>query len=65
MEYNNSLFSADFNNKVMADVTIEDAAKEEWDLVALPGGMPGTYELECSLWEGSLGLASDSSASRC
>ena len=27
----------------MADVTIEDAAKEEWDLVALPGGMPGTY----------------------
>jgi hypothetical protein len=25
----------------MADVTIEDAAKEEWDLVALPGGMPG------------------------
>jgi hypothetical protein len=28
----------------MADVSIEDAAKEEWDLVALPGGMPG----ECS-----------------
>lgn len=26
----------------MADVSIEDAAKEEWDLVALPGGMPGT-----------------------
>ena len=26
----------------MADVTIEEAAKEEWDLVALPGGMPGT-----------------------
>jgi hypothetical protein len=25
----------------MADVSIEDAAKEEWDLVALPGGMPG------------------------
>lgn len=28
----------------MADVTIEDAAKEEWDLVALPGGMPGTCQ---------------------
>lgn len=25
----------------MADVSIEDAAKEDWDLVALPGGMPG------------------------
>ena len=24
-------------------MTIEDAAKEDWDLVALPGGMPGTY----------------------
>jgi 4-methyl-5(b-hydroxyethyl)-thiazole monophosphate biosynthesis len=23
--------------KVIADTTIEDAAKEEWDLVALPG----------------------------
>jgi hypothetical protein len=45
--------------KVMADVTIEDAAKEEWDLVALPGGMPGTYELQCSSGplEGNLGLA--------
>ena len=29
----------------MADVSIEDAAKEDWDLVALPGGMPGEYEL--------------------
>jgi hypothetical protein len=25
----------------MADMTIEDAAKEDWDLVVLPGGMPG------------------------
>jgi hypothetical protein len=24
--------------KVMADTTIEEAAKDEWDLVALPGG---------------------------
>ena len=29
----------------MADVTIEDAAKEDWDLVALPGGMPGANHL--------------------
>jgi len=27
----------------MADMTIEDAAKEDWDLVALPGGMPGKF----------------------
>jgi hypothetical protein len=32
-------------NKIVADVSIEDAAKEEWDLVALPGGMPGKYVL--------------------
>lgn len=25
----------------MADKSIEDAATEEWDLVVLPGGMPG------------------------
>ena len=31
--------------KVMADVSIEDAAKEDWDLVALPGGMPGAEHL--------------------
>jgi 4-methyl-5(b-hydroxyethyl)-thiazole monophosphate biosynthesis len=35
----------------MADVSIEDAAKEEWDLVALPGGMPGKYSLKLiSIW---------------
>ncbi|CAB9502551.1 Protein/nucleic acid deglycase DJ-1 [Seminavis robusta] len=34
--------------KVMADATIEDAAKEEWDLVALPGGMPGATHLKVS-----------------
>jgi hypothetical protein len=27
----------------MADVHIDEAAKQEWDLIALPGGMPGTY----------------------
>ena len=26
---------------MMADISIENAVKEEWDLVALPGGMPG------------------------
>ena len=31
--------------KVMADTTIEEAAKEDWDLVALPGGMPGAEHL--------------------
>lgn len=25
----------------MADMSIEDAAKEEYDLVVCPGGMPG------------------------
>ena len=35
--------------KVMADVTIEEAAKEEWDLIALPGGMPGAeYLRDCA-----------------
>ena len=29
----------------MADVTIEEAAKEEWDLIALPGGLPGANHL--------------------
>ena len=27
--------------QVMADATIEDAAKEEWDMIVLPGGLPG------------------------
>lgn len=31
--------------KIMADVTIEEAAKEEWDLIALPGGLPGANHL--------------------
>jgi 4-methyl-5(b-hydroxyethyl)-thiazole monophosphate biosynthesis len=32
----------------MADVSIDDAAKEEWDLIALPGGMPGAEHLRDS-----------------
>ena len=31
-----------WNIQVMADTTIEEAAKHEWDLVVLPGGLPGT-----------------------
>lgn len=31
--------------KIMADVTIEEASKEEWDLIALPGGVPGADHL--------------------
>jgi len=34
--------------KVMADVTIEEAAKHDWDLIALPGGMPGAEYLRDS-----------------
>lgn len=32
----------------MADVSIEDAAKEEYDLVVCPGGMPGAAHLRDS-----------------
>ena len=32
----------------MADISIDDAAKEEWDLVALPGGLPGAEHLRDS-----------------
>jgi 4-methyl-5(b-hydroxyethyl)-thiazole monophosphate biosynthesis len=32
----------------MADMSIDDAAKMEWDLVALPGGMPGAEHLRDS-----------------
>ncbi|KAG7343737.1 hypothetical protein IV203_021745 [Nitzschia inconspicua] len=34
--------------KVMADMSIEDAAKEEYDLVVCPGGMPGATHLRDS-----------------
>eukprot|EP00522_Entomoneis_paludosa_P010559 CAMPEP_0172450910 /NCGR_PEP_ID=MMETSP1065-20121228/9098_1 /TAXON_ID=265537 /ORGANISM="Amphiprora paludosa, Strain CCMP125" /LENGTH=188 /DNA_ID=CAMNT_0013202757 /DNA_START=256 /DNA_END=822 /DNA_ORIENTATION=+ len=34
--------------QVQADTTIEEAVKEEWDLVALPGGMPGAEHLRDS-----------------
>jgi 4-methyl-5(b-hydroxyethyl)-thiazole monophosphate biosynthesis len=34
--------------KIMADVSIDDAAKEEYDLVVLPGGMPGAEHLRDS-----------------
>ena len=32
----------------MADIAIEDATKTEWDLIALPGGMPGANHLRDS-----------------
>jgi len=31
--------------KIQADTSIETAAKREWDLIALPGGMPGAEHL--------------------
>ena len=35
--------------QIMADITIEEAAKEDWDLIALPGGLPGADHLrDCS-----------------
>lgn len=34
--------------KVQADATIADAAKQEWDLIVLPGGMPGAEHLRDS-----------------
>lgn len=34
--------------KICADVSIENAAKEEWDLIALPGGLPGANHLRDS-----------------
>jgi 4-methyl-5(b-hydroxyethyl)-thiazole monophosphate biosynthesis len=34
--------------KICADVTIEEASKEEWDLIVLPGGMPGANHLRDS-----------------
>lgn len=33
---------------VMADISIEEAVDQEWDLVALPGGMPGAEHLRDS-----------------
>lgn len=42
--------------KMMADIPIEEARAQEWDLVALPGGMPGkstlvflSYDIVCSI----------------
>ena len=34
--------------KVMADITIDEATGQNWDLVALPGGMPGAEHLRDS-----------------
>mmetsp|Transcript_7234 Transcript_7234/g.14842 ORF Transcript_7234/g.14842 Transcript_7234/m.14842 type:complete len:245 (+) Transcript_7234:46-780(+) len=31
--------------KVVADISIEEATGQEWDLIALPGGMPGAEHL--------------------
>jgi protein deglycase len=35
--------------KVMADISIDEASKESWDLIALPGGMPGAEHLRDSV----------------
>lgn len=34
---------------MVADIPIEDARAQEWDLVALPGGMPGAEHLANSV----------------
>lgn len=34
--------------KIMADISIEEAAKQSWDLIALPGGLPGAEHLRDS-----------------
>ncbi|KAL7443003.1 hypothetical protein ACHAXH_008885 [Discostella pseudostelligera] len=34
--------------KIMADISIDQAAGQSWDLVALPGGMPGAAHLRDS-----------------
>lgn len=34
--------------QILADITIDEAAQREWDLVALPGGMPGAENLRDS-----------------
>lgn len=34
--------------KIMADMSISEAADMDWDLVALPGGMPGAEHLRDS-----------------
>ena len=34
--------------QVQADTTIQDASKKEWDLIVLPGGMPGAEHLRDS-----------------
>merc|ERR1711862_236132 len=33
---------------IVADITIDEACKQEWDLIALPGGMPGAEHLRDS-----------------
>ena len=36
------------NTQFLADTTIAEAAKEEWDLIVLPGGVPGAnYLRDC------------------
>jgi protein deglycase len=35
-------------SKISADVFIQDAADEEWDLIAVPGGLPGAEHLRDS-----------------
>lgn len=34
--------------KVCADITIEEASKQDWECIALPGGMPGASHLSQS-----------------
>jgi len=36
--------------RIVADISIEEACNQEWDLIALPGGMPGAVHLrDCKI----------------
>jgi protein deglycase len=48
MPNNNLVCTMSRGIKIMADMSIDEASKVTWDLVALPGGMPGAEHLRDS-----------------